>query len=176
MAPFMCIEIPVSQELLFINFSHENSAVTRNSQAGYNSQKKRGEIIIMKRVPFLFIVATLVFVTGCAKSVSQTTANGKFHVKMTFSDDTLKMGRNELRLKITDEKGAKVQGAEVVVMPTMPEHRMGSMFPPTVTDEGGGTYKVVMPLTMAGHWAVQVKIARGTDEGAATFDFPNVRK
>ena len=130
----------------------------------------------MRNVPFLFILAVLIFVTGCAKSVGQTTANGKFHVKMIFSDNTLKMGRNEVRLKITDEKGAKVQGAKVIVIPAMPEHHMGSMFPPTVTDEGGGTYKVVMPLTMAGHWAVQVKIASGSDEGAATFDFPNVRK
>lgn len=130
----------------------------------------------MKKVYCLIIFASLILVTGCAKSVTQATANGKFQVKMIFSDTTLKIGRNEVRLKITDQKGADVEGAKVDVIPTMPEHHMGSMFPPTVTDEGGGVYKVVMPLTMGGHWAVQVKIARGNEEGMALFDFPNVRK
>jgi len=131
----------------------------------------------MKKLTLLILIASLVFVAGCAKkSVTQSTANGKFHAKMIFNDKTLKMGRNEVRLKITDQQGAAVEGAKVEVIPTMPEHHMGTMFPPTVTEEGGGTYKVVMPLTMEGHWAVQVMISRGTDEGTAIFDFPNVQK
>ncbi len=128
-------------------------------------------------VSFFIIIASVFFVWGCAKkSITQSTANGSFHVKIVFSDKTLKMGRNEVELKISDGKGAPVQSAKVEVNPTMPEHNMGVMFPPTVTEEGGGTYKVVMPLTMAGHWAVQVKVVKGMDEGSVTFDFPNVQK
>jgi hypothetical protein len=130
----------------------------------------------MRKVSLFIIIASLVFVAGCAKSVTQSTSNGKFHVKMILSGKTLKMGRNEVELKITDEKGTAVEGAKVGVAPTMPEHHMGAMFPPTVTEEGGGSYKVVMPLTMPGHWAVEIVVTRGGNEGTTTFDFPNVGK
>lgn len=131
----------------------------------------------MKKLTLLILIAGLVLIAGCArKSMTQSTANGKFHVKMIFSDETLKMGRNEVRLKISDQRGAAAEGARVQVIPTMPEHHMGSMFPPTVTEEGEGTYKVVMPLTMEGHWTARVRISRGKDEGTALFDFPNIRK
>jgi YtkA-like len=130
----------------------------------------------MRKVSLFIIIASLVFAVGCAKSVTQSTADGKFHVKMIFSDKTLKIGRNAVELKITDEKGAAVERAKLDVIPTMPEHHMGAMFPPTVTEEGGGNYKVVMPLTMAGHWAVEIRIAGGGNEGTTTFDFPNIKK
>lgn len=130
----------------------------------------------MKKTSLLIILAGLILFAGCAKSVTESTTNGKFHIKMVFSDKTLKMGRNEVRLKITDAKGSAVDEAKVGVIPTMPEHHMGTMFPPTVTQEGSGTYKVVMPLTMAGHWSVEVRVDKGPDEGVATFDFPDVKK
>jgi hypothetical protein len=130
----------------------------------------------MKRVFWLAVAVCLFLAAGCAKSVTQSTDNGKFRIRMVFSDDTLKLGRNEVTLKVTDEKGADVEGAKVVVVPTMPEHHMGAMFPPTVTEEGGGSYRVVMPLMMGGHWVVKVRITKGADEGSATFDFPNVGK
>jgi hypothetical protein len=130
----------------------------------------------MRKVSLFIIIASLVFAAGCAKSVTQTTADGKFRVKMIFSGKTLKMGRNEVELKITDRKGSAVERAKLEVIPTMPEHHMGAMFPPTVTEEGGGTYKVVLPLTMVGHWTVEIRIAKGGSEGTTTFDFPNVKK
>jgi hypothetical protein len=130
----------------------------------------------MKKVSLFIVIACMILAAGCAKSVTQSTANGKFHVKMIFGNKTLKMGRNEVRLKITDAKGSTAEGAKVQVVPTMPEHHMGPMFPPTVTEEGDGVYKVVMPLTMAGHWVVRVKVASGTNKGTASFDFPNVQK
>lgn len=130
----------------------------------------------MKKAGLLIILVSLVLIAGCAKSVTQSTSNGKFRVKMVFADKTLKVGRNEVELKITDDKGAPVNGATVEIVPTMPEHHMGTMFPPTVTEEGSGAYKVVMPLTMPGHWAVRAKITTAAEEGTATFDFPNVQK
>lgn len=130
----------------------------------------------MRKVSFFVVLVGVFLLVGCAKSMTQSTANGEFHVKMIFSEKRLKTGRNQVELKITDKNGASVDGARVEVIPTMPEHHMGPMFPPTVTDEGGGSYKVVMPLTMAGHWTIQVKITKGGTEGTATFNFPDVRK
>lgn len=130
----------------------------------------------MRKLSFFVILSVFFLVAGCAKSVTQSTANGKFHVKMVFTDKGLKTGRNEFRLKLTDSKGVSVEGAKVEVVPAMPEHHMGPMFPPTVTEEGSGTYKVVMPLMMAGHWVVHVRIVKGVEKGTATFDFPNVGK
>ncbi len=129
----------------------------------------------MKTLIFLAIFS-LIFVTCCARSVTKTTAKGFFRVKIVSSGKIFKYGRNEVGIKIADNKGEKVEGAGIEIIPWMPEHGHGTLWPPTVSEEGKGLYRAVIPLVMTGHWQITIKVRKGEVEDSAVFDFPNVTK
>lgn len=139
------------------------------------------DTICSARRRFIFTVmllaaSGLLFASGCARSITKTTARGAFRVKIIGKDKIIRYGRNEVVMKITDEKNHGVEGAQIVVAPWMPEHGHGSPWPPTVTEEGGGRYKVVIPITMLGNWELRIKIKKGVKEDTAVFKFPHVQK
>ncbi len=122
----------------------------------------------------MFMVACLVLSSGCARNVMKTTEKGLFHIDLGQKGQSLKEGRNEFDIHITDEKNADVEGAKIEITPFMPEHGHGSMWPPTVTEKGKGLYRAVVPLTMSGHWQLTITISKEQIEDRIVFDFPNV--
>jgi outer membrane murein-binding lipoprotein Lpp len=131
----------------------------------------------VRMLVFFAIISSLFILSGCSSNgISKTTANGVFHVTLSSKGKLLVVGRNEVELKILDGKGTGAEGAKIEITPWMPEHNHGVMWPPTVTELGKGRYKVVMPLTMAGHWELKLKIQKGDSEDSVVFDFPDIQK
>ena len=79
-------------------------------------------------------------------------------------------------LKVTDEKGRGVEGADIEIVPWMPEHKHGAPWPPVVTEQGRGAYKAVFPIIMLGNWELKINIKKDNREDTALFIFPNVKK
>jgi hypothetical protein len=131
--------------------------------------------MIMRRLLILSFIACLFFLCGCAGHAAKTTEKGVFHVKLSSNGELLKFGRNEIILSITDAKGVNVEGAKVEITPWMPEHGHGSLWPPTITEQGKGRYRAVIALMMAGHWQLKVSISKGDIEDSTVFEFPNVK-
>lgn len=127
----------------------------------------------MKNLIFLTI-ASLFLVSGCTSSVTKTTGKGLFHIKLISSERILKLGRNEVEIKVVDDKGVGMEGAKIEITPWMPEHGHGTMWPPTVTEKGKGLYQSVIPLLMIGHWELKINVRKGDIEDSVIFDFPGV--
>jgi hypothetical protein len=125
------------------------------------------------RTILIFFCLAMVLIPGCSDSKSKATAEGMFHVKMSYSGG-LKEGRNEITLTITDKNNKPVEGAIVEINPWMPEHQHGAMWTPQVSESGGGVYKSVVPLGMGGHWEFKIGISKDGAEDRVVFDFPNV--
>ena len=118
----------------------------------------------------------MVFFSGCTKAPTRTTDKGLFHITLSGKETFLKFGRNEIDLHVTDDKGADLEGAQIEITPWMPEHGHGALWPPTVVEKGKGLYRAVIPLTMAGHWELRIRIQKGDRQDSTVFDFPNVQK
>jgi hypothetical protein len=124
----------------------------------------------------LFAVPGLLFASGCARSITKTTDRGAFRVKIIGKGRIIRYGRNEVVLKITDAKNQAVEGAQIAITPWMPKHGHGSPWPPTVTEQGGGRYRVVIPIIMLGDWELRITIKKGDEEDNTVFKFPDVEK
>ena len=118
----------------------------------------------------------ILLLSGCARASTKATGKGLFHITLSAKETLLKFGRNEVDLHVTDVKGADLEGAQVEITPWMPEHSHGTLWPPTVTEKGKGHYRAVIPLTMAGHWELRIRIQKGDLQDSAVFDFPDVAK
>lgn len=121
-------------------------------------------------------LSCLLLLSGCTKAATRATDKGLFHITLNGKETVLKFGRNEIDLHVTDDKGADVEGAQVEITPWMPEHDHGALWPPTVVEKGKGLYRAVIPLTMAGHWELRVRIQKGDRRDSTVLDFPDVVK
>ena len=131
---------------------------------------------VMKTFLIFLAIECLILFIGCSSKVAKTTEKGLFHVELSARGQLLKDGRNEVAVYVTDDKGMNVEGAKIEITPWMPEHGHGSMWPPTVTEQGKGLYRAVIPLTMIGHWELKIKIRKGDIKDNTIFDFSNVMK
>jgi hypothetical protein len=79
---------------------------------------------------------------------------------------------NAWRLRVTDEDGAAVTGAELFATPYMPEHQHGSA-EVIVSELGGGEYELApIELIMPGVWEVPITVTPpGGETSEATFRF-----
>jgi hypothetical protein len=127
------------------------------------------------RTLILFIIACLILSAGCTNEVAKTTDKGSFHIKLSSTEELLKFGRNEVVVLVTDNKGQGVENAQIEIVPWMPEHRHGAMWPPASIEQGNGLYRSVIALTMTGHWELKITVRKGELADIATFDFPNVK-
>jgi hypothetical protein len=82
-------------------------------------------------------------------------------------------GDNTWTLRLTDARGAPVDGATVTLVPFMPDHGHGSAVKPTVTFTGSdGKYGVSrVYLAMAGYWEITVTVVRGATSDETRFGF-----
>ncbi|MGD0886715.1 MAG: FixH family protein [Thermodesulfovibrionales bacterium] len=127
-------------------------------------------------VVILLAATILLFVSGCSKSITKTTEKGVFQIRIIGKGKIIRYGRNEVMLKITDEKGQGVEGAHIEITPWMPEHGHGAPWPPIVTEQGRGAYKAVFPIIMLGNWELKIKIKKDNRDDTALFIFPDVKK
>jgi len=109
-------------------------------------------------------------------SLFKVTEKGLFSVEMVVKEKELKVGVNTLDVIIHDKNDKDVVGAEITVVPWMPEMGHGVFEKPVVRERGGGLYSGEnIILIMEGHWELRMKIGKGTVEDTVTFDFPNVK-
>ena len=123
----------------------------------------------------LFSISCVFLFVGCTNEVVKSTDKGLFHIKLSSTGELLKYGRNEIAVRITDDKGAGIERAHIEIVPWMPEHRHGAMWPPATIEEGNGLYRSVIALTMPGHWELKITVSKGELSDSTTFDFPNVK-
>lgn len=142
--------------------------VRQNMRRNYSSSKSI--------LTFLsFIIACIFLLAGCTNEVMRSTDKGLFHIKLSSREELLKNGRNEVVVRVTDNKGQAVEHARVEIAPWMPEHRHGAMWPPAAIEEGNGLYRSAIALTMPGHWELKITVSKGDLSDSTTFDFPNVK-
>lgn len=122
-----------------------------------------------------FSIACIFLLAGCNNEVMKSTDKGLFHIKLSSKEELLKNGRNEVVVRVTDNKGQAVEHALVEIAPWMPEHRHGAMWPPAAIEEGNGLYRAVIALTMPGHWELKITVSKGEFTDSTTFDFPRVK-
>jgi hypothetical protein len=110
------------------------------------------------------------------KQVKQT-ESGAFEVTLKVKGISgLKKGKNIIFLKVLDSGGKPVEGAEITVTPWMPMMDHGTPWISKIHDEGGGSYRTNIPLTMGGHWEFRITIKAGDREDKAVFVFPDVKE
>ena len=107
------------------------------------------------------------------QNLSRMTANGLYSVKIVIQDQDLKVGVNTFDIIVHDKNGKEVTGAEINVVPWMPEMGHGVFDKPVVKEKGGGTYSVEnVVLIMEGRWEMRLKVKKDNAEDNVTFAFP----
>jgi hypothetical protein len=107
------------------------------------------------------------------QNLSRMTANGLYSVKIVIKDQALNVGVNTFDIIVHDKNGKEVTGAEINVVPWMPEMGHGVFDKPVVKEKGGGTYNVEnIVLIMEGRWEMRLKIKKDNAEDNVTFAFP----
>jgi hypothetical protein len=101
---------------------------------------------------------------------------GMYSVEMVIKEHELKTGINEVDIIVHDKKDKDVVGADITVIPWMPEMGHGVFEAPVVTEKGAGLYTIEnIILIMSGHWELRVNIKKESIEDTAVFDFPDVQ-
>ncbi len=110
------------------------------------------------------------------QSLFKMTEKGSFSVEMVIKEKELKVGVNTLDIIVHDKNDKDVVGAEITVVPWMPEMGHGVFEKPVVQERGGGLYSVEnIILIMGGRWELRLKIRTGAVEDTVTFNFPDVK-
>jgi hypothetical protein len=93
-----------------------------------------------------------------------------FVISVTTDPSPPIVGRNMMRIHVTDLAGNAVEGATLAVDPQMPSHGHGSPEVPVLMDKGGGNYEAFpLSLIMKGRWEVTVDAKWMTKLGKQTF-------
>ena len=110
-------------------------------------------------------------------SLFKMTDKGLYSVEVVIKDKDLKVGVNTLDIIVHDKSDKDVAGAEIKMVPWMPEMGHGVFEKPVVKERGGGTYSVEnVILIMEGRWELKLKIKKNNAEDNVTFDFPDVKR
>ncbi len=124
----------------------------------------------------MFAVLAVVVLAGCSRAVEESSEKGLFSVEMKIEEGILKKGKNVIELRVRNEKGNPVEGAELGVTPWMPGMDHGTKWVSRITEKGNGVYRTNVPLTMGGHWELTFRIRTGEAEDTVLFDFPDVKE
>ena len=113
-------------------------------------------------VSFLFASALGVHISVATAQDNPSATQKKANVELTTDPSPAQKGSNTIRVKLTDQAGKPIAGAQVTVtffMPAMPEMNMAAM--KTVikgTDKGGGLYEGKGDLGSGGMWQVSITV------------------
>ena len=123
------------------------------------------------------IIAALCFLallpvncTSSTQKLSKTSEAGLFNAELLYTEE-FKYGRNDVVLKLTNNHGEAVTGAEIEITPWMPDMGHGVMWVPKVTDKGGGYYDVIIMLSMGGFWELRTEISFKDQQDQVVFGF-----
>ncbi len=110
------------------------------------------------------------------QSLFKMTDKGLYSAEIVIKDKELKVGVNSFDIIVHDLNDKDVAGAELKVVPWMPEMGHGVFEKPVVKERGGGVYSVEnVILIMEGRWDLKLKIKKNDAEDNVTFDFPDVK-
>ncbi len=107
-------------------------------------------------------------------AVPRTAGAPQVHLAVSLQPNPPRVGRNLIRVTLTDLKGGPVNGAQVsatFVLPAMPAMGMaGKQVSVQLTPTGSGAYQGSVTLTGGGTWQVAL-VARKGDQVLATHQF-----
>ncbi|HSA97312.1 MAG TPA: FixH family protein [Acidobacteriota bacterium] len=119
----------------------------------------------------IFIAGRLLCPPAAAALLELKKKAGSYEVALRIDRNPPVVGDNTLELRITDETGAALKDADVLVnyyMPPMP--RMAPMNYKSPAKFKKDAYAVRMRLIMAGPWIIVVKITAGGKMTSARFN------
>ena len=139
-------------------------------------------LICMLFFPFLgFAAETSQFSSGphtkhYEQSLFKMTEKGLFSAEIVIKGKELKVGVNTLDIIVHDKNDKDVVGAEITVVPWMPQMGHGVFEKPVVSERGGGLYSVEnIIFIMGGRWELRINVGKGAVEDTVTFNFPDVK-
>jgi nitrogen fixation protein FixH len=120
-------------------------------------------VVPLLAVSLLFVITEMGGHISTARAQDNPSATRKkANIALTTDPSPAQKGSNTIRVKLTDQAGQPIAGAEVTVtffMPAMPSMNMAAM--KTVikgTDKGGGLYEGKGDLGSGGMWQVTIKV------------------
>lgn len=140
----------------------------------------------MKCVFFILMLLIVPF-TVCAdndgtftkhykESLFQVTEQREFSVEIVVQKEELKVGYNSAKLIIHDRNDHDVEGAEITIVPWMPDMGHGVKAKTVITDKGHGLYEAEnIEFSMTGRWEWKITIKKGTVEDKVLFEFPDIQ-
>ena len=122
----------------------------------------------MKKVIFLLMGLVLLVGTAWGKNYEVTKKADDYTVKIEIDKNPPIQGNNNVTITIKDASGKNVTDAKVKVeysMPAMPG--MPAMNYKAKTAAAGSKYKSSLEFSMAGPWAVNVKVTKAAKTQSA---------
>ena len=104
---------------------------------------------------------------------------GPYRVKVTVNPEKPKVGINQVKIKVEDDKGNAIRGAHLKTVAVMPS--MGSMpamyAPAEMQETSPGIYEGEFEPTMSGEWPLTIDITtEAMGQGSITYDLATGRK
>lgn len=138
-----------------------------------------------------FFVFGLFVISGCTEQSSNPNnaagtstqekldPAGPYRVKVTVNPEKPKVGTNQVKVKVEDNKGNAIRGAHLKTVAVMPS--MGSMpamyAPAEMQETSPGVYEGEFEPTMSGEWPLTIDITtEAMGQGSITYDLATGRK
>ena len=110
-------------------------------------------------------------------SLFQITDNKLYSVEIVVKEHDLRVGMNKIDIILHDKNDADVVGAEIELVPWMPDMGHGVRTKPVITEKGGGLYNVEqVELSMQGLWELRITVKKNGVSDKAVFAFPDIKK
>jgi RND family efflux transporter MFP subunit len=126
---------------------------------------QRGRLLVR-----LVRVAVCAALLGQAASASVTGRIGPYTVSLTTDPPVIPVGKARVTLRVTDGKGAPVQGARVLVLVKMPTMNMGEQeTAATAEPDKPGVYAADASFMMAGAYEARLKVTGSAGVGTGAI-------
>jgi hypothetical protein len=110
-------------------------------------------------------------------SFFQITENKLYSVELVAKEHELKVGMNKIDIILHDKNDNDLVGAEIEVVPWMPDMGHGVKMKPVITEEGGGLYNAEqLELSMQGLWELRITIMKDGVSDKAVFTFYDIKR
>jgi hypothetical protein len=124
---------------------------------------------ISNRFLALPLMASIVVVlAGCSSAAKPDTVLSSPDVTMVTNPDPVQTGQVELIFTVTDEKGAPLSGAEVLVTADHIGHS-GMTLNGAATEQDEGRYAITADISMEGDWEITVQVNKDSTNFSKEF-------
>lgn len=110
----------------------------------------------------------VIVLAGCGSTAGLDTTASSPDVTMVTNPDPVQTGQVELIFTVTDEKGASLSGAEVLVTADHVGHS-GMTLNGAATEQDEGRYAITADISMDGDWKVTVQINKDSTNFSKEF-------